>query len=141
MTKRADCHGRLVREWLDQKARVAAELASTREASERSAVSSSVPAAVAAPSGLDLRTVGIMGILLLGILYTLYFARAFLLPEATIVDVEERRPGAGLWEAVVASPVYLTLAASRCCVQSSRFTFSRFHASRFTLDRCNSWRK
>jgi predicted PurR-regulated permease PerM len=70
----------LVREWLDQKARVAAELASTREASERSAVSSSVPAAVAAPSGVDLRTVGIMGILLLGILYTLYFARAFLLP-------------------------------------------------------------
>ena len=46
----------LVREWLDQKGHVAAR------------------------SGLDPRTVGIMGIFLLGILYTLYFARAFLLP-------------------------------------------------------------
>jgi predicted PurR-regulated permease PerM len=70
----------LVREWLDQKARAAAELASTREASDRAAVSSSGPEAVAARSGLDPRTVGIMGILLLGMLYTLYFARAFLLP-------------------------------------------------------------
>ena len=70
----------LVREWLDQKARVAAELASTRETSDRSAVSSSVPEVMAARSGLDPRTVGIMGIFLLGILYTLYFARAFLLP-------------------------------------------------------------
>jgi predicted PurR-regulated permease PerM len=70
----------LVREWLDQKARVAAELAPTREAADRSAVPSSVPEAVAARSGLDRRTVGIMGILLLGLLYTLYFARAFLLP-------------------------------------------------------------
>jgi predicted PurR-regulated permease PerM len=70
----------LVREWLDQKARVAAELASTRETSDRSAVSSPVPEVMAARSGLDPRTVGIMGIFLLGILYTLYFARAFLLP-------------------------------------------------------------
>lgn len=46
----------LVREWLDQKARAAGR------------------------SALDPRTVGIMGIFLLGILYTLYFARAFLLP-------------------------------------------------------------
>jgi hypothetical protein len=49
----------LVREWLDQKAPVAAELASTR---------------------LDPRTVGIMGLFLLGMLYTLYFAKSFLLP-------------------------------------------------------------
>jgi predicted PurR-regulated permease PerM len=70
----------LVREWLDEKARVAAELASTREASGPSKVPSSVPEVMAARSGLDPRTVGIMGILLLGILYTLYFARAFLLP-------------------------------------------------------------
>jgi hypothetical protein len=63
----------LVREWLDEKVRVAAELASTREASDPSKVPSSVPEAMAARSGLDPRTVGIMGIFLLGILYTLVF--------------------------------------------------------------------
>jgi predicted PurR-regulated permease PerM len=70
----------LVREWLDQKARVAAELASTREASEDTAERSEVPEAAAARSRFNPRTVGIMGIFLLGMLYTLYFARAFLLP-------------------------------------------------------------
>jgi predicted PurR-regulated permease PerM len=70
----------LVREWLDQKARVTAEVASIREASDRSAVSSSVPEAMAARSRLDPRTVAIMGIFVLGLLYTLYFARAVLLP-------------------------------------------------------------
>jgi hypothetical protein len=70
----------LIREWLDQKAPAAAEQGSTRAASERSAVSASVSEAFAPRSGLAPRTVGIMGIFLLGILYTLYFARAFLLP-------------------------------------------------------------
>jgi hypothetical protein len=70
----------LVREWLDEKARAAIEVPSTREASDPSEVPSSVPEAMAARSGLDPRTVGIIGIFLLGILYTLYFARAFLLP-------------------------------------------------------------
>ena len=41
--------------------------------------------ASAEESGLDPRTVGVVGILVLGILYTLYFARTFLLPVTIAV--------------------------------------------------------